>query len=171
MTFANAPQNRPRGDTTDRLTDAHRRMIFRLKTDRGLTIDDVRDMTPAGSISMLTKFQATSLIDALKTGKPVDYSKRSRIPAERRSKRRPKNVFAMASDAQRNTIEALRIELGWSKEHLHDWLSKRHHKDGRPMTEIQSSGDAVAVIELLKAVRIRQHRANERRKEGIRQRP
>jgi hypothetical protein len=58
----------------------------------------------------------------------------------------------MATDAQHRKIDALRIDLGWSREKLQRWLSNRHHGDGRPMTSIDSSRDAQAVIELLKVV-------------------
>ncbi|MBN2563782.1 MAG: hypothetical protein JXQ75_22925, partial [Phycisphaerae bacterium] len=41
---------------------------------------------------------------------------------------------------------------------LQEWLSGRHHADGRPMTRLDSTTDAQAVIELLKVVLTRTHR-------------
>ena len=58
----------------------------------------------------------------------------------------------------------LRLELGWTEEGFTEWLGKRHYKGTkRPMTEMNSSGDAVAVIELLKGVLARTRKAQERK--------
>ncbi len=84
-----------------------------------------------------------------------------------RGPRRPKNVYCIATDAQRRKIDALCIDLGWSREKFRQWLSDRHHDDGRPLTSIDSSRDAQAVIELLKAVVVRASRARGRDHSGI----
>ena len=64
-------------------------------------------------------------------------------------------------------IKALRIELGWTQDQFLNWLAGRRFKDGRAMTMIQSSHDAGAVIELLKAVLVK-HQAARTRPEGQR---
>lgn len=175
MTFANTPQNeRRRQAPPERITPSQNRKLFALAKEQGKSIDELRDMTPAGSISMLTKFQAANLIDALESGKSVDYSKQSRMrcgtgvsPVNQKRTRRPKGVIALATDAQRNTIEDLRAALGWSDEGLTEFLAKRHYKGtNRPMTEMLTSGDAVARIELLKAVLEKSRNAASRRKEN-----
>ncbi len=60
----------PRGHQP--LSEAQRRMIFGLGTSKGFDIDDLRSITPAGSISALTRAQAAKLIDTL-TGKPGSH--------------------------------------------------------------------------------------------------
>ncbi|MBX3396537.1 MAG: hypothetical protein KF841_14340 [Phycisphaerae bacterium] len=128
--------------------------------------DAVHAMLPTGKFSTkdLTIAEAAILIDAIEKQQPPNYE--NRRPFERPSKpRRPKGVYAFATGPQKNTIDELRRELGWKAEDLSDWLSKRHFTDGRPMNKIDSSGDAVRVIELLKQVKIKQHRANQPREE------
>ena len=126
------------------ITDAQRRAIFAWGRANGMSIEDLRAMTPAGSISKMTRDQASKLIDRL--------NREQQAKRPRRRKRRPKNVFAIATEEQRAKIDSLRLTLGWSPEKLDAWLSKRHFLDGRPMNKIDSSDDAVRVIELLKGV-------------------
>lgn len=59
-----------RGDLP--INDGQRKMIFGLGKKLGLDIDDLRAMTPAGSISALTRAQAAKLIDTL-TGRPGSH--------------------------------------------------------------------------------------------------
>lgn len=149
------------------ITPEQRRALFAAGKARGLDIDDLRAMTPAGSISLLTRLQASRLIDRLNAGSESSYPKRrSRAP------RRPKGIHAIATPSQRNKIEALRIDLGWTPGNLGKWLSGRHHVHGRPMAtlregaytlNIDSTADASAVIELLKAVLAKTERARERK--------
>ncbi|NUQ48108.1 MAG: hypothetical protein HUU22_19010, partial [Phycisphaerae bacterium] len=47
------------------ITAAQRRLLFRLAAMRGLDLDALRDLTPAGSVSALTIVQAAALIDRL----------------------------------------------------------------------------------------------------------
>jgi hypothetical protein len=135
------------------ITEPQRRSLFAWAKEHGASIDDLREMTPAGSISMMTCVQASALLDRLNRAGP---------PPKRR-RRRPKNVCAMVSDKQRSMIVSLRLTLGWGAEALDDWLSRRHFRDGRAMNAIDSSHDAVAVIELLKGVVKRTERAKEAR--------
>ena len=139
------------------ITAEQRRAIFAAGKSRGLDIDDLRQLTPAGSISALTRLQATELLQRLNAHGEHPYPKRhSRAP------RRPKGVYAIPTGSQLNKIEALRIELGWTPEGLQGWLAERHHVDGRLMTKIDSTTDAAAVIELLKAVLVKTDRARTR---------
>ncbi len=151
-----------------KLTAAQRCKIFALGNEQGKGIDDLRAMTPVGSISMLTRMQAAQLIDALEHGKSPDYEKRSRVPASRRpGYRRPKNVIRMVTDQQRNMIEALRIDFDWTKDGLDKWLSARHYPgEQRPLTQMQTSKDAQFVIELLKEVLNRSMKGRQRSAAG-----
>ena len=139
------------------ITPDQRKALFAAGKARGLDIDDLRQLTPAGSISSLTRLQAAQLIERLNAQGEHPYPKR-----HSRSPRRPKGVYRLSTASQRNKIEALRINLGWTPEGLQGWLAERHHVDGRPMTKIDSTADAAAVIELLKAVLVKTDRARTR---------
>ena len=142
----------------ERITPPQRRALFAAAGDRGLSIDDIRDMTPAGSISALTRAQASDLLDRVNAGKDFDERRRKRP----RGPRRPKGVFAMASPAQRAKIEALRIDLGWTPDGLAGFLAERHYSHGGSMSKILTTADASEIIELLKAVLNRQRAAARR---------
>jgi len=138
------------------ITPSQRRALFSAARSRGMTIDDIRDMTPTGSISALTRSQASDLLDGLNSGTEYAHPRKPR----RRSARRPKGVYALATEAQHRKIESLRIQLGWTREGLRGWLSERHYTDGRPMTKIDSTSDGSDVIELLKGVLERTERGS-----------
>jgi hypothetical protein len=129
------------------ITADQRRALFAIGRARNLDIDDLRALTPTGSISALTSVQASRLLDGLNAGTQYAHPRSSA-----RRPRRPKGVYAFASAAQLRKVEALRIDLEWSPQKLQEWLSQRHHDDGRPMTRIDSTTDGQAVIELLKIV-------------------
>ena len=138
--------------TDDRVTKKQIAHIFAIGRERGMTTDDLREMTPAGSISMLTRVQAMHLIDALKRGKSPDYEQKTNAPRKPRQ-RRPKNVIRLVTDDQRALIEALRIDLDWTEDQLDAWLRVRHFPgESRNLTQMQTSKDAQFVIELLKRV-------------------
>lgn len=140
------------------ITPEQRKALFAIGKARGRSIDDLRDLTPAGSISALTRLQTARLLESLNAGTPYRGSpRRSRTP------RHPKGVFAIATPAQRNKIEALRIDLGWTPDGLAGFLHDRRHTDGRRMTRIDGTTDAAAVIELLKAVLVKSRQAQDRR--------
>lgn len=140
-----------------KLTPAQRSKIFAVAKQRGLSIDDVRDMTPAGSVSMLTKVQAAALIDALEKGQSPDYA---RAATKRPRRDRPaEGSIRLVSDAQRNTIESLRRDCGFTEASFQTWLSQRSFNDRRPLTDMKTSGDAIFIIELLKRVRDKQRNA------------
>jgi len=139
------------------ITPEQRKALFAIGKARGCSIDDLRDLTPAGSISALTRLQAARLLERLNAGTRYAGSpRRSRTP------RHAKGVFAIATPAQRNKIEALRIDLGWTPDGLAGFLHDRRHTDGRRMTRIDSTTDAAAVIELLKAVLVKSRQAQDR---------
>jgi len=150
---------------TGGITAAQRAALFAAGAARGLSIDDIRALTPAGSISMLSRAQASDLLDRMNSGTAYAHPR-----PVRRGPRRPKGVYRVRTPTQLAKIEALRVQLGWTAEGLAGWLSERHYVDGRPMTRIDSSADGVAVIELLKGVLKRteaaQARANEQRSPG-----
>ena len=130
------------------LTAGQRRALFSAARARGLNVDDLRSMTPLGSISAMTRAQAAHLLTRLNAGTDHAHPR-----VQERAPRRPKGLYGLATAAQRRKVEALRIDLGWSTEGLAGFLSERHFIDGRRMDRIDSLTDASEVIELLKAVR------------------
>lgn len=144
------------------ITPAQRKAIFAAARAKGRSVDDLRAMTPNGSISRLSRREAFDLLNRLNAGTEHDR------PAPRRRPRRAKGMYAFVTDAQRDLIAALRLEIGWSDEQFRDWLGKRHYADDptRPMTDMQSSADAMRVIELLKDVRDGMARAKAKREEA-----
>lgn len=143
------------------LSKAQRKALFAAARGKGLSTDDLRAMTPNGSISALSRREAFDLLNRLNAGTEHDR------PAPSRRPRRAKGMYAFVTDAQRDLIAAIRLEIGWSDERFRDWLGKRHYRDdpNRPMTDMQSSADAERVIELLKGVRDRMARAKAKREE------
>jgi len=137
------------------ITSSQRRAIFAAGKVKSLTIDDLRAMTPTGSISALTRGQASDLLNRLNAGTQYEHPRKTA-----RGRRHPKGVYALATPAQHRKIESLRIQLGWTTEGLRGWMSERHFTDGRPMTQIDSTADGVAVIELLKGVLERKGRSS-----------
>lgn len=146
------------------ITPAQRKALFAWARERGKTIDDLRDMTPAGSISMLTRVQAAELLERLNQGTSHERDYRGPPPDRRKPRRAYGSIHRMVSTAQSDLIVAIRMDLGWSEDHLVTWLSQRHYRSDptRPMSEIHSSRDAAEVIELLKAVRSRSAKTRER---------
>ncbi len=140
-------QQREHATAGEPMTPAQRRAWFAAGKSRGMDIDGLRSLTPRGSISALSRAEAARILTSLNRGTDHEHPRRSP-----RRPHRPAGVYAFASDAQRRKIEALRIDLGWTPEKFQEWLSERHHGDGRPMTRIDSTTDAQAVIELLKVV-------------------
>lgn len=132
---------------SERIRPAQRAALFAIGTARGLDIDDLRAMTPKGSISALSFAEASALLSRLNAGTEFAHP---RPPA--RQPRRPKGVYAFRTAAQLRKIEALRIELGWTPEGLDGFLASRKFRDGRPMNSIASTSDGRDAIELLKHV-------------------
>jgi len=91
----------------DLITDAQRRMLFARAKVLGLGLDDIRAMTPKGSVSALTKEEARDLIDRLV--------------------RRPGRAWqdqGAATGNQLATIEYLRGLVGFSDTEFGHWLGK-----------------------------------------------
>jgi hypothetical protein len=91
------------------ITESQRKLIFALGHSYGLDIDDLRAMTPAGSISMLTQADAGRLIDRLQ-GNP----QRSRRSAQ-----------GTATAKQLGLIEQLQAQIGFGETGFGKWLQKR----------------------------------------------
>jgi len=144
-----------------KLTSAQRSKIFAVANERGLALDDVRAMTPAGSVSMLSKVEAAALIDALEKGQSPDYDRAS-ISRPRRA-RPAEGAIRLVSVEQRIMIEDLRRECGFTPASFQTWLSQRSFNDRRPLTDMKTSGDAIFIIELLKRVRAKQIDQRQRR--------
>jgi len=141
------------------ITTPQRRALFAFAKSKGMDIDDLRALTPLGSISALRRKDAAELLSSLNAGTDYEHPRR---PV--RGARRPKDVYRFATSAQRRKITALSIDLGWTAERLREWLSDRHFLDGRPMSMILdedaavSTKDGADVIELLKVVNARSHK-------------
>lgn len=144
------------------ITPAQRKALFAAARGKGLSTDDLRAMTPRGSISALSRREAFDLLNRLNAGTEYDR------PAPHRRPRRARGMYAFVTQAQRDLIVSLRLEIGWSDDQFRDWLGKRHYRDDptRPMTDMQSSADAERVIELLKGVRERMEQAQAKREEA-----
>lgn len=153
--------------------------LWGLARKRGIDGSLLREMTPAGSISKMNTVQASILIDALKCGKPPDYSRRpsgyhKRTPARPRP-RLPSGVARMSTleaDLLRaKLIDEVRGLCGWSLARMEAWMAARHYKShGGPMNVVRTTTDHVECIELLKAVRGRGQRAQERQRSASRER-
>lgn len=147
------------------MTDGQRRALFAAARAQGMSRDDLRDMTPTGSVKALSRAQATALLERLNGGRRDRQTRQTKRPS-----RLPPGVFRFVTDAQVRKVDALRIDLGWSVEDLRSFLSERHYADGRPMATpdrcpaMDSSADGVQVIELLKSVSNKADRAAERRR-------
>jgi len=139
------------------ISPRQRKALFAAGKARGLDLDALRSLTPAGEISALTFDQAAALLSRLNDGSRFAHPRHAP-----RGPRRPKGVYAIAAAAQLRRVEACRIDLGWTPERLAQWLGERHFADRRTMSKIDSTTDAQSVIELLKAVVLRQVAARSR---------
>jgi len=92
----------------DLITAAQRRLLFARARALGMGLDDIRAMTPKGSVSAMTKEEARNLIDRLL--------------------RRPVRAWreqGTATGNQIGTIEYLRVLVGFSGAEFSKWLGKR----------------------------------------------
>lgn len=136
---APAPEPAPNGN---RITPGQRRTIFGLAKGLGFTIDDLREMTPARSISKLTRTEAAELIDHLK-----------RPGATKRW-----SAQGTASGPQLNAIAALQRQIGFSDTQFGLWLSRRFGVGA--ITEVNDKGLASRIIGGM--IRMRDKRRAER---------
>lgn len=95
----------------DSITAAQRRKLFALGTALDLGLDDLRALTPSGSISMLTRTQASELID--------------RLSGREDGRRRAFADQGTASGRQLGLIAHLRDLIGFREAGFGLWLEKR----------------------------------------------
>lgn len=146
---------RPLGPSAP-ITSAQRRALFASANQRGLSLDDLRALTPQRSISKLSSREAHDLLQRLNDDGPRSSTSPHgpRSSASPRRPRRPSNVIALISSDQLALIRKLRISMGWNQHQLGDHMRTRHYPSdpSRTMDEMQTSRDAQAVIEHLKKI-------------------
>ena len=126
-------------------TTAQRQAIAIAGKARGLAVDDIRALTPAGSIRALTFEQASALLDRLNGGRP-----RPAAPAQApRSRRRRPGVLAIITDRQREVLASYQGRLGWSNERLDAFMQRTF---GLTMATLASRRDASRAITILRRV-------------------
>jgi hypothetical protein len=111
----------------DLITGAQRRMLFARAKALGMDLDAIRAATPKGSVSALTKVEASELIDRLV--------------------RRPRRAWrdqGTATGNQIGTIEYLRGLVGFSDTAFSKWLGKRFKVES--LAQITDKGLASRVI-------------------------
>lgn len=125
------------------LTPAQNRAIWAAARSKGI---DPHDLTGGRSIRELTTLEASALLDRL-NNKPAG----SKPP---RRSRAPRDVTRLISTNQLDMIAKLRIAMGWTPAELGVFMDARRYPSDprRKMSDMTSSPDAVAVIELLKKV-------------------
>ncbi len=121
-------------------TPAQRRAIVLAGRQRGMDLDQLRGMTPAGSLRALSFDQAAAILDRLHDGRPAPERKR-RPP--RRS--RP-GILKMVTLRQRETIASLQVRIGWGDERLDEFLWRTF---GLRMQTLASRRDASRIITIL----------------------
>lgn len=147
------------------ISPAQMRALFAAARRATLTIEELRAMTPNKSISRMTAAEAHTLLDRLNAGtrhaRPSGGTGGMGVPPVSRPRRTP-GIATFVTDGQKLLIDSLRLELGWTLAQLQDFLTKRHYRSdpARSMSQINSSSDAIAVIELLKNVRDRTYAAH-----------
>jgi len=110
------PRKRKRKGPSHPITADQRRKIFALAKGRGLSIDDIRDLTPAGSISAMSTGQASRVIDAL-SGKRVDLTA-------------PTGPTAAPTDAQIAMLYAMAQDAGMDRRHLQNFMRSKFEITG-----------------------------------------
>lgn len=147
MTAAARNSSPPKSMTPDQ-----RRAIFAAAKSKGKSIDDIRDMCPKGSISMLTYYEAWDVLNQL-NGKPRRSDGGWQRTRPRAARREP-GIISRVTPEQLAFINLYRIALGWMPSGLHGHLNDRKYPSdpSRKMTDIQTTADGQAVIEHLKIV-------------------
>ena len=127
------------------MSDAQRRTIFGLGRRLGMGLDELRDLTPLGSLSALDGKQAAELIDRLKTGvRPENRPAPKKRPRRRRQTEDGVVAIPLVTPAQKTEIARLVVcELGWTAPGFDAWLRAKHSTacfeklaDGRRATKI-----------------------------------
>lgn len=132
------------------LKDSQRRALFAAARKKGLSTDDLRAMTPKGSISKLTSAEAADLLNRLNKGTAYDR------PAPPR-KRRPRGVVAMRPGSALLQMDSqlcrdLKIHYQWTEGSLSRWLADRTLPSGTQADRPVTARDYQERIELLKGV-------------------
>ena len=167
------PVNRGKPWEPGSSTPDQRGYIVRLAHQRGMDVDDAREMAPEhcnNSLRKLSLIEASALIDALKAGKLPNYAERprGRRPAKPRPPRLPQGVARLATweqlELNRELTEWFARHYGKTVKEVEAWLATKHYKThGGPMNIIRTSDDCKERIELLKAVRIKASKAAKNR--------
>lgn len=126
----------------DGITPEQRRKLFALAKRRGLDVEDVRQMAPAGSVSQLTRVEASRLIDRLQGVEPGHQ------PHERQGS---------ATGRQLGLIDHLAGELGMSDAELAEWMGKRFGVES--VAAIQDGGLAHRIIGGLRCMTANRNKA------------
>ena len=148
------------------MTPAQNKKLFAVAHERGKSIDDLRDMTPLGSVRALSVEQAAILIDSLERGISPGYAHRSHAShSPHRRPRLARGVVRMLTPGQRSLIATvlhdLEIAWNWNASQVTDWLAARHGTDGTPMNAPTTSAHGVQIIEMLYSARDKARAARE----------
>ncbi len=119
-------------DNVEGITAAQRRALFGWAQRRGLSHEDLRALTPAGSVSRLSREQAAELIELL-TGRPGTGD-----PIEPRG---------TVTRAQIGLLAHLRDRLGFTAAGFESWL--RRHFGVRALEDLNDRGEASRIIAAL----------------------
>ncbi len=128
--------------TDKSISSPQMRKLFAVARERGLTHDDLRAITPTGSVAMLTYHQAADLLTRL-------CGRRKRTPEQRRRRSPRTGAIRVATDPQKSYIRILAEQLGLSDSQLDSYIRSHHHRDG--LADVFQSKDASDIIEGLKA--------------------
>lgn len=100
-------------------TAAQRRAIVLIGRGLGMDVDELRALTPAGSLRALSFEAAAALLDRLNAGRPK--REEPARPAGRRSK---DGVFKMVTPRQREVIRSYQGRIGWDDAELDAFLQR-----------------------------------------------
>lgn len=142
----------------DPCTTEQMKKLFACARERGLSVDEVRAMTPNGSVKAMTWGQCSAVINRILGQREDARPPRRGRRGSALSKRRPPDVFAPLTDDQRDTIDRrYRIAMGWTPPAMLAYLKNKTYPSdpSRTMDSIISSADGVAVTEHLKKVLFR----------------
>ncbi len=124
------------------ITGAQRRTIFGLAKGIGFGLDDVRALTPCGSVSALSRAEAADLINRLRGGS--GQAAESGTYDDSSASDRP-------TAAQRRTLAKLRAELGFTDAQFAAWIAGRFRiHDARKMDRKPASRVIGALIAMRK---------------------